>query len=92
MKNTKTITYTKGDIIVEEIQVGDIQYDFPLPFGMKVKVITKPKKDSDGNWNWTSENTLTGKIIHYFVHRDPTLSQFAPNLYSTEAYEVNMYI
>ena len=33
-------TPTNGNIIVEDIKIGDIQYEFNYDFGVKSKVIT----------------------------------------------------
>lgn len=42
----KTKTFTKGNIIVEDIKVGDIQYEFEYGMGIKSEVVTLPgKKD-----------------------------------------------
>lgn len=86
----KTVTRTKGDIIVEEIKVGDIHYEFSGPFGIECEVATRPEQDPDGNWNWESRNVKTNKMINYFVHRD--YPHYAPNLYSYKAYNVSNWI
>jgi len=35
-------TYTKGNVIVEEIKVGDIHYEYELGVGIKCEVTTLP--------------------------------------------------
>jgi hypothetical protein len=83
-------TLTKGDIIVEDIKVGDIHYEFEFGFCIKSKVILLPSRDSDGYWTWKSKNTNTGKEIQYGVREG--MSHYAPNLYSYEAYSGCKYI
>ena len=90
MKNTKSVTHTKGNIIVEEIKVGDIHYEYAGPFGIECKVDTTPHRDDEGNWNWVSKNTKTDEFINYFVHKD--YPHYGPNLYDHKAYKVKMYI
>lgn len=41
---TKTATLTNGNIIVEDIKIGDIQYEYNYGIGIKSEVITLPKK------------------------------------------------
>jgi hypothetical protein len=83
-------TLTKGDIIVEDIKVGDIHYEFEFGFCIKSKVLSLPSRDNDGCWMWKSENTNTGKEIQYGVREG--MSHYAPNLYSYEAYSGCKYI
>jgi hypothetical protein len=77
-------TYTKGNIIVEEIQIGDIHYEFSYGLHTKAKVLTKPVRDDNGFWTWKSENILTNEIIKYGVNEK--YSHYGPNLYNYEAY------
>lgn len=42
-------TYTKGNVIVEDIKVGDVHYEFEYFSGVKCEVITLPEKEKDGN-------------------------------------------
>lgn len=83
-------TFTKGNVIVEDIKVGDIHYEYEYGIGIKCKVLTIPETNEDGNWEWKSENVNTGKIIDYLVN--PKYSHYGPNLYDYEAYHVNTYI
>ena len=83
-------TLTKGNVIVEEIKIGDIHYEYDLGCGIKSKVITKPLKNSDGNWEWESENVNTSKKINYLVN--PKYPHYSINLYDYEAYTVKHYI
>ncbi len=86
----KTRTFTKGNIIVEDIQIGDIHYEFEWGLGIKSEVITKPLRDEKGYWTWKSKNLNTGKIINYGVTED--LSCYGPNLYNYEAYKVKHWV
>lgn len=83
-------TYTKGNVIVEDIKVGDVHYEFEYFSGVKCEVITLPEKEKDGNWYWKSKNLTTGKIIDYVVN--PDYSHYGPNLYDHEAYKVKKWL
>jgi len=61
-------TITKGNIIVEDIEIGDIHYEYDFGLGIKCEVITKPTKDQNGNWVWKSKNLKSNKIIEYLVN------------------------
>lgn len=87
---SKEQTRTKGNVIVENIKVGDIHYEYDMGVGIKSKVITNPKKNEEGNWVWESENTKTGNIINYLVN--PDYPHYSVNLYDYEAYMVKEYI
>jgi hypothetical protein len=79
-----TVTRTKGDIIVEDIKIGDIHYEFGYGMCIKCEVITLPVFDKEhGGWSWKSKRS-NGEPIDYFVH--PDYSHYGPNLYSYEAY------
>ena len=86
----KTITRTKGNIIVENVKVGDTHYEFSGPYGIECIVETIPTKDDEGNWSWTSRNVNTDKKVNYFVHKD--YPHYGPNLYDNKAYNVTEYI
>jgi hypothetical protein len=79
------MTYTKGDVIVEEIKVGDVLYEFEYGFCIKSIVKTLPTQNEDSLWSWVSENVTTGKTIEYSVH--PDYSHYGPNLYNTMSYD-----
>lgn len=55
---------TRGDVIIEEIKIGDIHYEFDYGCVCVSKVISKPVL-KDGVYSWESENTLTGEVIKY---------------------------
>lgn len=40
-------TYTKGNIVIEEIKIGDIHYEYDCGMGVKVRVISLPVKNED---------------------------------------------
>jgi hypothetical protein len=84
------MTHTKGNIIVEEIKVGDIHYEYDMGLGIKCEVLTKPTKNEDGNWTWKSKNVNSDKEIDYLVN--PKYSHYSSNLYDYEAYKVKHYI
>lgn len=84
------MTHTKGNIIVEEIKVGDIHYEYDMGLGIKCEVLTKPTKNKDGNWTWKSKNVNSDKEIDYLVN--PKYSHYSSNLYDYEAYKVKHYI
>lgn len=83
-------TFTKGNVIVEDIKIGDIHYEYEYEYGIMCKVITLPIKNKDGQWEWKSENLNSGKIIEYLV--DPKYPHYSASLYDYEAYKVEIYI
>lgn len=90
-------TKTRGNVIVNDIEIGHVHYEYDLGLGIKCKVVTKPKL-VDGNWKWESQNLTTGRLIEYVVmdanEKDGKSwnSQFAVKLYDYEAYTVKQYI
>ena len=84
------MTRTKGNIIVENIKLGDIHYEFEYGFGIKCEVISLPERNEDGQWSWQSRNVNTNNIIDYMVSEG--YSHYAPKLYDYEAYKVEKYI
>jgi hypothetical protein len=83
-------TYTKGNVIVENIKVGDIHYEYEYGLGIKSEVITLPMLNESGQYEWKNRNVNTGKEINYLV--DPKYSHYSVNLYDYEAYIINKYI
>lgn len=78
-------TFTGGDVIVEQIQVGDIHYEFEYGYYLEVEVLSRPVKQPNGpRWGWIAKDTTSGKEIKYVVHLD--YCQSAPNLYTYIAY------
>jgi len=83
-------TYTKGGLLIEEIKIGDIHYEYDYGRGIKCEVITLPILNESGQYEWNSVNVNTGDNINYLV--DPKFPHYSPNLYNYEAYKVNTYI
>jgi hypothetical protein len=79
------MTHTKGNIIVEEIKIGDTHYEFEYGMCIETKVLTLPVRDDEGYWSWKSVSVKNEKIIDYGVHEK--YSHYAPNLYDCIAYE-----
>lgn len=80
----KNKTRTKGDVIVEDIKIGDIHFEFEYGYYTQSEVISLPQRDEKGYWKWTAKNTLTGEVINYGVTEG--LSHYGPNLYTYMAY------
>lgn len=83
-------TTTKGNVIVENIKVGDIHYEFEYGVGLKCEVITLPIRDEEGYWTWKSKNLSTGEEINYAVCEG--FSHYSANLYDYEAYRVSTWV
>lgn len=83
-------TLTKGNIVVEDIKIGDIHFQFEYNAGLKCKVLTLPVRDGKGVWRWRSQNLKTGQLIEYMVTEG--LSHYSPNLYDYEAYSVKTWV
>lgn len=83
-------TRTRGSVIVDDIKVGDIHYEYDLGACIKSEVITKPEKDENGNWVWESKSLTTDRVIDYLVN--PSYSAYGPKLYDYEAYKVKSFI
>lgn len=84
------MTHTKGNVIVEDINIGDIHYEFEYNVGIKCEVISKPVRDDNGYWTWQSKNLNNGDIIDYAVNEK--YSHYSANLYDYEAYRVNQWL
>jgi len=83
------MTHTRGNVIVEEIKVGDIHYEFEYNFCVKTEVITKPTFDGDC-WNWKSKKVNGDTIVNYSVN--PNYTHYSSKLYDYEAYAGCKYI
>jgi hypothetical protein len=86
---TRTKTHTKGNVIVEDIKIGDIHYEYEYGIGIEVEVISEPVKN-DKSWTWKSVNKRTGKEIDYSVTEG--LEHYSANLYDYKAYMVKQWI
>lgn len=85
------MTLTKGNIIIEEIKVGDLHFEYELGLGMKLEVLTKPELNDEGNFVWNSKNLTSGRIVNYELNpKYPAC--YSVNLYDYEAYYVKFYI
>lgn len=60
-------TRTKGNVIVEDIKIGDIHYECDLGVGIKSQVLTLPTLDENGNYVWKSKNLTSGLITNFLV-------------------------
>lgn len=76
------MTYIKGNIIVEDIKIGDIHFEFGYGFYIKTTVTSLPEKEGDC-WSWKSI-TDDGEEIGYSVVEG--LSHYGPNVYDYMAY------
>lgn len=77
------MTRTRGNVIIEEIKVGDIHYEYDLGMGIKVQVDTLPVKKGD-QWTWEATHLSSGNKINYLVTEG--LTHYGPNLYDYKAY------
>jgi hypothetical protein len=75
---------TKGNVIVNNIKVGDIHYEFECGCCIKSEVLTLPIEDGNGYWSWKSRSLKTGEEITYGIRED--MRHYGPNLYDCEAY------
>lgn len=83
-------TRTKGNIIVENIKVGDIHYEFECGIGVKCEVIPLPIRDNSGYWTWKSKSLNTRKEINYGVREG--MEHYSSNLYDYVAYNVKTWL
>lgn len=86
----KNQTFTKGNVIVENIKIGDIHYEYEYGLGIKCEVMTLPERTDEGYWSWKSKNCTTGEEIEYGVTEG--MAHYSSNLYDYEAYKVEKYI
>ena len=47
-------TRTRGNVIVEDIKIGDVHYEYEYGVGIKCEVITLPELNEDGQYEWES--------------------------------------
>lgn len=84
------MTTTRGNIIIENIKIGDIHYEFDYGFGIKCEVLTLPVRNDDGQWEWKSKNLNTGEKIDYLITEG--FEHYGPKLYDYKAYIVEKWI
>lgn len=78
---------TRGDVIVNEIRVGDTIYEYGYGEEAKTTVKTLPTRNEDGLWEWLGE-TEDGSEVRYAVHED--FPHYAPKLYTYPAYGIGV--
>jgi len=83
-------TLTKGNVIIEDIQIGDIHYEYEYNICIKSEVISLPILDEMCMYTWQSKSLKDGRIINYAVNTNYP-SCYSLNLYDCEAYTVNVY-
>lgn len=79
-------TSTKGNVIVEEIKVGDIHYEYYGATELKTTVKTLPQKterEDDNYWTWTS---LTDDGVEITYGISDKYAHYGPNVYDYRAY------
>ena len=81
----ETKVRTRGNVIVNEIKIGDIHYEYDYNMCIKSEVISLPERDEDGYWSWQSKHATTGNIIDYGVSEGMT--HYSSKLYDHEAYK-----
>lgn len=80
-------TKTRGNVYVEDINIGDILYEYECNHCIKGKVLTKPEFNK-GAWSWKSKSLETGETIDYIVR--PKFLKMAPKLWDWEIYAGNL--
>ena len=78
------MTRTRGNVIVENIDIGVSYYEYELGFVIHTIALEKPYKNNSGAWQWEALNLLTGESITYIVH--PQYVAYSPKLYDYKAY------
>ena len=95
---TQRKIFCKGNVVVNQINVNDIHYEFGYGSGIKLKVIEAPERDENRIWRWKSqiigvslaridskpEYFEGGKIIDYAVNED--YQHYGANLYNSDEY------
>ncbi len=82
--------YTKGNVEVQNIKIGDIHYEYEYGVGMKLQVITLPENINGNQWAWQAKRISDGEIINYLVTEG--MGHYSSNLYDYEAYQVKTMI
>lgn len=86
----ETQTHTGGNVIIENIKIGDIHYEYELGICIKTKVASMPTRDEEGLWRWKSIRISDNLEINYAVNEK--YQHYASKLYDYEAYKVNVTI
>ena len=83
--------YTRGNVIIEDIKIGDTHYEYDYDTCIITEVVTLPIRDENGIWRWKSKKINTGEFINYAVNEKYS-SSYGPKLYDYKAYEGIKYI
>ena len=83
-------THTRGNVIVENIKIGDIHYEYEYGMCVMSQVLTLPEMNDDGAFEWTSKKINSIGTINYLV--DPKYAHYSAKLYDYEAYQGVTYI
>lgn len=81
------MTRTNGNVIIENIKIGDNHYEYEGHYCIKSQVISLPicEDQEDGKyWTWQSK-TEDGSIINYGIHEK--YYHYGPKLYDYPAYK-----
>lgn len=81
---SEKICRTKGDVIVNNLKIGDLTYEYG--YGMEIvgEVLTEPTRDDEGYWTWRYLNVHSGVEGTYGQHVD--YPHYGINLYTYPAY------
>jgi len=77
-----SITHTRGNVIIEDIKIGDTQYEYDYGFKIISEVVSLPEFVNDG-WSWKNKRS-SGEIINYFIN--PKYAHYGPKLYTADVY------
>lgn len=75
--------YTKGNVEVQNIKLGDVQYEYEYGHELKSTVIVLPAEIEPGYWQWINKMD-SGQRITYGVREG--MGHYGPNLYTYQAY------
>ena len=92
MKDITTIENpirTKGDVIVQAIEIGDILYEYGYGQEIVTEVLTLPEEEdprNPGYFTWRAKVVGKDTIIEYGAHKN--YAHYGPNLYTYPAYRM----
>ena len=72
----------RGNVIVEDIRIGDIHYEYEYGMGIKCKVITLHVLNEENQWEWRNINVNNKREISYLA--DPKYVHHSANIYDYE--------
>ncbi len=76
--------YTKGNVEVQNIKLGDVQYEFGYGQELKSTVIELPREVEPGYWQWKNKTDNHQEIV-YGVREN--MGHYGPNIYTYRAYK-----